>query len=153
MLALAGSIIVGLLLPVTPALAATPAAGLARYASDSKPLFPDVARSAQRNQYVILNFYEKDKLRALKAANPHVKVLVYKNAAAISSGGSGPQYASGIGHPQALADALGALLDAPERRASMAAAGRRLIAERFSPAAMIDAYEALYRLSIRLRRR
>jgi glycosyltransferase involved in cell wall biosynthesis len=55
--------------------------------------------------------------------------------------------------PASLAGALGALLDAPQRRAEMAAAGRRLIAERFSPAAMLDAYEALYRLSIRARRR
>jgi Hypothetical glycosyl hydrolase family 15 len=98
--ALAGSLIAALLL-ATPAHAANPAAGLARYASDSSPQFPNIAQSAQRNKYVILNFYERSKLQALKAANPQLKVLVYKNLAAISSSSSGGQFPSGVGYPEA----------------------------------------------------
>ena len=38
-------------------------------------------------------------MQALKAANPAVKVLQYRNLSAISSLGSGPQYSSGVGYP------------------------------------------------------
>ena len=40
-------------------------------------------------------------MRALKAANPALKVLQYKNLSAISSLGDGPEYSSGVGRPQA----------------------------------------------------
>jgi glycosyltransferase involved in cell wall biosynthesis len=45
----------------------------------------------------------------------------------------------------ALAGGIRDLLADPGRRAELAAAGREHVAARFSPAAMLDAYEALYR--------
>ncbi|HYM56992.1 MAG TPA: putative glycoside hydrolase [Solirubrobacteraceae bacterium] len=57
--------------------------------------------TAGRNQYVILSFHQRARMQALKAANPSVKVLMYKNMSAISSGGAGPEYSSGVGYPEA----------------------------------------------------
>jgi len=47
--------------------------------------------------------------------------------------------------PGALAAAVRDLLDDPDRRAELAAAGRAVAAERFTAAAYVAAYEALYR--------
>jgi glycosyltransferase involved in cell wall biosynthesis len=44
-----------------------------------------------------------------------------------------------------LADALRALVDAPERRQAMAESGRRRALERFSVGAMVAGYAAVYR--------
>ena len=49
-----------------------------------------------------------------------------------------------VGGAAALAEALIALADAPERRRSMGAAGRRFVRERFSMAAYVEAFTALY---------
>jgi glycosyltransferase involved in cell wall biosynthesis len=46
--------------------------------------------------------------------------------------------------PGALGGCIEALLADPHRRAAMGEAGRALVAQRFSPAAMLDAYERLY---------
>jgi putative glycosyl hydrolase-like family 15 (GHL15) protein len=68
-----------LMLLVLPAQAGATPVGHVRYATDSHAAFPDIGQSAQRHQFVILNAWQQDRLRALKTANPDVKVLVYKN--------------------------------------------------------------------------
>jgi glycosyltransferase involved in cell wall biosynthesis len=50
----------------------------------------------------------------------------------------------GPGAPEALAEAVRGLLDAPERAARLGAAGRARVLERFSIASMCKAYEQLY---------
>jgi glycosyltransferase involved in cell wall biosynthesis len=49
------------------------------------------------------------------------------------------------GSPRELAEAVAGLLESPARRAALAGAGRRVIAERFSVAAMVDVVEQSYR--------
>ena len=48
-------------------------------AIDSAASIPNYSQTASRNDYVILQAWETGKLKSLKAANPQVKVLVYKN--------------------------------------------------------------------------
>ena len=62
--------------PVAASEAATP---LFRYAIDSNPDFTNLTRTAERNGYVVLQAWRLNELRAIKAADPNVKVLVYKN--------------------------------------------------------------------------
>jgi len=62
----------------TAAQAGTPAS-FARVAIGSDAAFTDVARTAHSHEFVILQAWRADVARALKAANPNVKVLVYKN--------------------------------------------------------------------------
>ena len=52
---------------------------LFRYSIDSSPDFSNLTRTAERSGYVVLQAWRLDELRAIKAANPNVKVLVYKN--------------------------------------------------------------------------
>jgi len=54
-------------------------AGFARVAIGSDAAFPDVARTARSHEFVVLQSWRSDVARALKNANPNVKVLVYKN--------------------------------------------------------------------------
>jgi len=53
--------------------------GHVRYAIDSSATFPSNAQTAARHDYVILHAWQQDRLRALKAANPNIRVLVIKN--------------------------------------------------------------------------
>jgi hypothetical protein len=53
--------------------------GQLRYAIDSDAAFSSYEESARRYGVVILHAWQQDRLRALKQANPGVKVLVYKN--------------------------------------------------------------------------
>jgi Hypothetical glycosyl hydrolase family 15 len=64
-----------------PGTASASAAGapLFRYSIESSPDFSDLTRTAQRNGYVVLQAWRLDEMRAIKAANPNTKVLVYKN--------------------------------------------------------------------------
>ncbi|HEX3239259.1 MAG TPA: putative glycoside hydrolase [Solirubrobacterales bacterium] len=50
-------------------------------AMDTAASIPSFSQTANRNDYVILQAWETQKLHSLKAANPNVKVLVYKNLA------------------------------------------------------------------------
>ena len=50
-------------------------------AMDTAATIPSYAQTASRNDYVILQAWETQKLKSLKAANPNVRVLVYKNLA------------------------------------------------------------------------
>jgi len=68
-----------LLMGAASASAATSAAGHLRYAVDNNPDFSQLSQTAQRNGYVILTSARVDQMRQIKAANPNVKVLVYKN--------------------------------------------------------------------------
>jgi hypothetical protein len=45
----------------------------------SSAQFPNYARSGQRLQYVVLPTWDANRMRLLKAANPNLRVLVYKN--------------------------------------------------------------------------
>lgn len=62
-----------------PASAGTSAAGHVRVAIDSAAAGADFTATASRDQFVILQGSETARLRSLKAANPHLTVLLYKN--------------------------------------------------------------------------
>ncbi|HEX6584507.1 MAG TPA: hypothetical protein VF056_12965, partial [Thermoleophilaceae bacterium] len=83
------------LVPASAAASTAPDAvvGHVRPALDSAATFPNYSTTTSRNRFVILNSWQTDRLRALKAANPSVRVLVYKNlsfAAQVSSSHVGP---------------------------------------------------------------
>jgi Hypothetical glycosyl hydrolase family 15 len=65
-------------------LTSTPYAGFVRTAIDSNPTFPDVGRTARSNRFVILQSWKKELAQQLKAADPTVKVLAYKNLSFVS---------------------------------------------------------------------
>jgi len=50
-------------------------------AIDTAASIPSYSEAAARNKYVILQAWETEKMHSLKAANPDVEVLVYKNLA------------------------------------------------------------------------
>src|SRR5215212_6133351 len=68
--------------------------GHVRMATFTAATFPDYSQSATRHQYVILHAWQQDRMRALKAANPSIKVLVYKNLAFSTPSLSSSGYAS-----------------------------------------------------------
>ena len=53
--------------------------GHVRFATDTYASFPSYDQSAQRHGFVILHAWQRDRMQALKAANPSLRVLVYKN--------------------------------------------------------------------------
>lgn len=59
--------------------ATTGAVGFAHIAIDSAASFPSPTSTAGRHQFVILQAWKQDVARQLKASNPNLKVLVYKN--------------------------------------------------------------------------
>jgi hypothetical protein len=77
------------LLLLIPAAAHASSVGHVRLALDSNASFPSYSQTAARNQVVVLQAWQQERLRALKAANPGVKVLVYKDLS-FSTQGSGP---------------------------------------------------------------
>ncbi|MFN2617713.1 MAG: putative glycoside hydrolase [Thermoleophilaceae bacterium] len=87
-----------------PAFASTAAAGHFRYATDNAAVLP--AGTANRNGVVVLKSGQTDKLRQLKAENPNVKVLVYKELAFTSSSWSSDSFysASGVSYTDAQAN-------------------------------------------------
>lgn len=102
------SLLVTLAVAVTslaPAAAQASVAGHVRVALDSNAAFPSYSTSAAHNDVVILQSWQTDRLRALKAANPAVKVLMYKNASAacVNPSASG-RYACGVSAAQATAN-------------------------------------------------
>jgi hypothetical protein len=64
---------------VPPLAHATGTVGHVRLAIDSAATFPSYTQSATRHRYAILHAWQQDRMRALKAADPNIKVLVYKN--------------------------------------------------------------------------
>ncbi|HET6547364.1 MAG TPA: glycosyltransferase family 4 protein, partial [Solirubrobacter sp.] len=80
-------------------------------------------------------------LEALAAGTPVVSTPAH-GMRELLGGGAGAVAASM--DPVELGDLIADVLGDPRRRAAMGAAGRRLVAERFSSEAMLDAYERLY---------
>ena len=70
--------------PPAAAVSSTPSAGFVRIGIASNATFPDVAATARANQFVILQSWKTDLARELKAANPGLKVLAYKNLSFVS---------------------------------------------------------------------
>jgi putative glycosyl hydrolase-like family 15 (GHL15) protein len=94
-----------LTLLLMPAAASARQVGHVRVALDTNASFPDYARSADRHGYVILQAWQHDRLRALKQANPGVKVLVYKDLAfATDSASDSGQIAAGVSADEANRD-------------------------------------------------
>jgi Hypothetical glycosyl hydrolase family 15 len=62
--------------------------GHVRVAINSDAAFSSYEKSARRYGVVILHAWQQDRLRALKQANPDVKVLVYKNLSFAAEGRS-----------------------------------------------------------------
>jgi len=58
--------------------------------------FPDLTQTAEREKYVILQAWQTDRLRVLKAANPNLKVLVYQNLAFCTDPGLKQPASSGV---------------------------------------------------------
>src|SRR5215218_10307042 len=90
----------GLAIPAQAA-AATGLASHTRLALDTAASFPSYSTTASHQRYVVLNPWQTDRLAALKAANPNVKVLEYKDLSAISSSNNGGSYPSGVGYGEA----------------------------------------------------
>ena len=81
-------------------------AGLVRTAIDSNAVFPDVAASARAHQIVILQSWKTDLMRQLKAANPSVKVIAYKNLSFVlcDAYSGGPDVPQGVRCPDVNAN-------------------------------------------------
>jgi hypothetical protein len=77
-----------LLLPST-ASATTATAGHVRVAIDSEAHTADYANTASRSKFVILQEWEYARMATLKAANPGLKVLMYKDLSAMSTSSGG----------------------------------------------------------------
>ncbi len=90
---------------LAPGIAQAAVVGHVRVAIDSNASFPNYAWTADHEQVVVLPPWDLSELYALKAANPHVKVLMYKNVSAASSSFSGSgNYSSGVSYGQAAAN-------------------------------------------------
>jgi hypothetical protein len=85
-----------------------PSAGMAdvgghvRLALATPSSFSNVATTAKRSSYVVLQAWDGARAAQLKAANPALTVLMYQNASAMTKG-AGPNgvYSSGVGYEQA----------------------------------------------------
>jgi Hypothetical glycosyl hydrolase family 15 len=94
-----------LLLLLPPAAARAGTVGHVRYAIDSQAAFPSYEQTAQRHGVVILHAWQQDRMRALKRANPGLKVLVYKNLTFAAEDASPEGFAStGVKAPEAERD-------------------------------------------------
>ena len=91
---------VALGLPATT-LGATDSAGNLRIAIDSSPDFSNLAQSAQRNDFVILQAWQTERLAEIKAASPATKVLVYKNLSASIADSNNGYRSTGVGVDEA----------------------------------------------------
>jgi Hypothetical glycosyl hydrolase family 15 len=93
------------LLLAAPSTAFAAGVGHVRVAIDSEPAFPSYTQTAQRHGVVVLQAWQQDRLRALKAANPAVRVLVYKNLGFINEGTSYTGLSSsGVAYKEAEAE-------------------------------------------------
>ncbi len=76
-------------------------AGQWRYAIGTYAAFPDFSLTARRMDYVVLHGWQQDRLHALKAANPAIKVLLYKNLSASQESSAGGLWATGVSYQEA----------------------------------------------------
>jgi glycosyltransferase involved in cell wall biosynthesis len=88
-------------------------------------------------------------LEALAAGTPVVTTQSSGLADALQASGAGLVT---DGSPESLADGVQSLLDDESARVAMATAGRRLVAERFTMAAVVDRLEGVYHAAVRSRR-
>jgi hypothetical protein len=98
-------LLAALSLPAAAAAASRPIAGHARIAIDTAAHDADFSRTAARGDVVVLQEWERDRLRALKAANPQIVALMYKNlgamtAAEYGNAGTGISTQEAAGHPE-----------------------------------------------------
>lgn len=104
-IAIAACAALGALFALAPASSADSTSSvstLARVAIDSEPDFSNLAQTGERHSYVILQVSRRSEAEAIKAANPEVKVLAYKNlSAASSSTGPGGMISSGVSEAEA----------------------------------------------------
>jgi Hypothetical glycosyl hydrolase family 15 len=105
------------------AMAAEPVAGHLRYAIDKAAKTADYSGTASRNRFVILQSGELSRLAALKAADPHVKVLMYKDLAGMVERDPWGGVASGVSTQEADANPSWYLLDTSGRRFSFSGYG------------------------------
>jgi Hypothetical glycosyl hydrolase family 15 len=98
--AIAG-VALAMLVGATSAGAATSAAGHLRYAVDNNPNFAQLSQTAQRNGYVILTPARLNRAMEIKAANPNVKVLVYKNLTGSRTDCTAGPCTAGVAYQQA----------------------------------------------------
>lgn len=84
------------LITTTTASAQTEAAGHLRVAIDTAVSSADFSATATRNDFVILQESEQARMRDLKAQNPNLKVLMYKNLSAMQSADSLGNASAGI---------------------------------------------------------
>jgi hypothetical protein len=76
--------------------ASTPSAGHVRYAIASAASTADFSQTAGRTDVVILQEWEKTRLRSLKAANQGIKVLMYKNLSSMLTASSNGTAGTGV---------------------------------------------------------
>ena len=85
-----------------PALSSAETVGHYFSATTTPAAFANAGLSAQRNSYIDLQAWEGAKAAELKAANPHLKVLVYQNLGAMSQGvGPNGLSSSGVNYAEA----------------------------------------------------
>ena len=90
---------------LAPGIAEAAVVGHVRVAIDSNASFPNYAWTAGHEQVVVLPSWDLSQLYALKAANPNVRVLMYKNVSAASSSFSGDgDISSGVSYEQAASN-------------------------------------------------
>jgi hypothetical protein len=113
-------------------------AGLVRIAIDGSATFPDPGRTARAHQFVILHSWEKNRARELKAANPDVKVLAYKNLSFVTCDAyaGGTYVPQGVRCPDVNANHPGWFLTDP--------AGNRLNSGGYSSAWLLDVGNPAY---------
>jgi Hypothetical glycosyl hydrolase family 15 len=100
------TITAALLLAVLPgaALGADSAAGNLRVAYDSRPDFSNLARTSERHDYVILQPWETDELRQIKAADPSTKVICHKNLSGSKASSNNGHWTTGVSVQEAEAE-------------------------------------------------
>lgn len=93
-------VLAALVLPASASAGGT--VGHVRFAIDTHASFPSYDQTARRHGFVILHAWQRDRMQALKAANPALRVLVYKNLS-FSNYMNNSGYSS-VGVPAAEAD-------------------------------------------------